>query len=79
MKTQTCLEKSGIYKVPEEDGLNVELFKYACELYKRRFLQFLDAIWHDGKLRESWHKDTVIAIKKERYKTHKYITETLAY
>lgn len=54
MKAQTyALKKLEIYKVPEEDGLNSELFKCACELFYRRCPQFLDAIWHDVTFRQS--------------------------
>jgi hypothetical protein len=63
LENMSC-KKIEDYKVPGEDGLNSELFKYARELFHRRFLQFLNAIWYDGTLQESWQKDNMIAIKK---------------
>jgi hypothetical protein len=43
----------------------LDLFKYAGKLFDRRFLKFLNTVWYEGTIPESWQKATVIPIHKK--------------
>jgi hypothetical protein len=50
------LKKLKNNKAPGEDGLNLHLFKYAGKLFDRRVLKFLNTVWYEGTIPESWQK-----------------------
>jgi hypothetical protein len=57
-------------KAPGEDGLNLDLFKYAWKLFDKRFLKFLNTVWYEGghntrKLAKSYCDTNT---QKRRYK-----------
>jgi hypothetical protein len=45
--------------VPGEDSINVELFKYSCQSFLIRFLNFLNTIWEGEEPPKSWMKSVV--------------------
>jgi hypothetical protein len=49
-------------KSPGEDSINVELFKYSCQSFLIRFLNFLNRIWEGEEPPKSWLKSVVIPI-----------------
>jgi hypothetical protein len=59
------LKKLKNNKTPGEDGLNLDLFKYAGKLFDRWFLKFLNTVWYEGTTPESWKKAIVIPIHKK--------------
>jgi hypothetical protein len=48
-----------------EDSINVELFKYSCQSFLIRFLNFLNTIWEGEEPPKSWMKSVVIPISKK--------------
>jgi hypothetical protein len=47
----------------------LDLFKYVGKLFYRRFLKFLNTVWYESTIPESWQKAIVLSIhKKRRYK-----------
>jgi hypothetical protein len=46
----------------------LDLFKYAGKLVDRRFLKFINTVWYEGTIPESWQKAIVIPTQKRRYK-----------
>jgi hypothetical protein len=48
-------------KAPDEDGIQMELFKYAGEDFQYRLLYFLNLIWHGKTPPESWQKGLKIS------------------
>jgi hypothetical protein len=58
------LKKLKNNKAPGEDGLNLDLFKYAGKLFDR-FLKSLNTVWYEGTIPENWQKAIVIPIHKK--------------
>jgi hypothetical protein len=73
------LKKLKNNKAPGEDGLNLDLFKYAGKVFDRRFLKFLNTVWYEGTIPESWQKATVIPIHKKGDINKQKTIEVLAY
>lgn len=53
-------------KVPGEDCINVELFKFSSNSFKRYFLNFLNKILMRNRPPISWQKAIVIPLHKKR-------------
>jgi hypothetical protein len=61
----TVLKNMKNNKAPGEDSINVELFKYSCQTFLIRFLNFLNTIWEGEEPPKSWMKSVVIPIFKK--------------
>jgi hypothetical protein len=59
------LKKLKNNNAPGEDGLNLDLFKYAGKLFDRLFLKFLNTVWYEGTIPESWQQAIVIPVHKK--------------
>jgi hypothetical protein len=54
------LKHSKNNKAPGEDGIQMELFKYAEEDFQYRLLYFLNLIWQVKLPPESWQKAIIV-------------------
>jgi hypothetical protein len=60
------LKHSKNNKAHGEDGIQMELFKYAGEDFQYRLLYFLNLIWQGKTPAESWQKAIIVPLHKER-------------